>query len=103
MKNKIRTLILGCALCVAAIAPTMVNATISNYGSDVNISGLFKYGVAWTQTDGTPARAKIVMLGDASDITRAGYAQTEQLSKWYTTAAYIGHGEGGTITIAYTK
>ena len=102
--KKIKLTILSCLLLGIFVTPIVTQAAIIDYGSNVNIGGLFKYGVAWTQVDGSngPARAKISLGGDVSDVTVKGYAQTEQISAWSTTTAYIGHGET-TITTAYTK
>lgn len=59
--------------------PIVTQDSIIDHGSSVNIGGVFKYGFAWTQVDGSngPARAKITLVGDVSDITVRGYTQTE--------------------------
>lgn len=102
--KKFKLMALSCLLLGTLATPIITQAAVIDYGSTVNIGGLYKYGFAWTQVDGSngPARAKISLGGDLSDVTLNGYAQTEQVSAWYTSTAYIGHGETN-ITIAYTK
>lgn len=96
-------------LCGTIIATTILLPLLgsnvlakSDYGSTVHRNYAKTYGFAWTTSDGV-SRARIVICGNTSDKTRAGYVQTEQVSGTRFNDAYCNHYVDGSLIASYTK
>jgi hypothetical protein len=94
---------LGLAIGVSLLGTQIAVFATPQYGSTVNVSGLSKYGYAWTSESGQNVRARIVIGGGLSDKNTTGFVQTDQVSSWYTETAYINHYVAGNIIASYTK
>ena len=103
MKKSLKAKIVGVVLGVSLISCQAAVFAAATYSSTVNTAGLFKYGIASTTSSGQVVRARIVIGGSLSDITQTGYVQTDQISGWYTSVAYIAHWAGGYEIANYTK
>lgn len=97
-------------LCTALLATTIIlpittlsASASSNYGSDVKRNVASTYGYAWTQSPDDICRARIVIMGQTSDITKPSYAQTNQVSGTSLNKAYINHYVNEGLIASYTK
>lgn len=103
LKVKLLSLMLLGLFAIPTLGGQAVSAKILHCTDDVTNSGARKYAVVATSTDGTDARASVVIEGSESDVQRVGHAQTDQVRGWRWSTAYIGHGENGVITTAYER
>ncbi|GKU77287.1 hypothetical protein [Paenibacillus sp. L3-i20] len=92
----------GIALAAILIGVTTAAHAAPTWGSTVNVSGIGKYGFAWTKDAGQTVGARIVINGEVSDVTSTGYAQTDQVDGWSYNIAYINHSVNG-VTVAWDE
>lgn len=102
--KKLKMFLLAGVLIFTLGSPSIVKASeIINYGANVNNGGLYKYAMAYTETDGAGARARVVLGKEESDKVAYGYVQTLQVAEYYTTTAYIAHGSDAKLSIYYSS